>query len=78
MADWIWMRHPDGTEPARFPADAAEVWQARGWEPCAPPPEPDPTREQTTGPATTGQADDETPTRKTAGRQRRAETEESR
>jgi hypothetical protein len=37
--DAVWLRYPDTGGVARFPADAAEVWQARGWVPCEPPPE---------------------------------------
>ncbi|MGC5019012.1 hypothetical protein [Micromonospora sp. DT47] len=79
MADieWVWMKHPGGTEAAPFAPDAAEFWQARGWEITEKPAEPDPTAE----PAPTTTITDTEPvaktTTKTAGRQRRAGTEES-
>ncbi|GLZ62878.1 hypothetical protein [Micromonospora sp. NBRC 107095] len=43
--DFVWMKHPGGTEPAQFAPDAVEFWQARGWEPVEKPEEPDPTAE---------------------------------
>jgi hypothetical protein len=40
--DFVWLRYSGGEDMvARFPADAAEAWQARGWEPCDPPLEDD-------------------------------------
>jgi hypothetical protein len=47
MADieWVWMKHPEGSEAAPFAEDAVEFWQARGWEPVEKPVEPDPTAE---------------------------------
>lgn len=43
--DFVWMKHPEGTEAAPFAVDAVEFWQARGWEPVEKPVEPDPTSE---------------------------------
>lgn len=40
---WVWMNHSGGV-PAHFPPAAVDLWKARGWEPCDPPAEVDPTR----------------------------------
>lgn len=77
MADieWVWMKHPDGTEAAPFAPDAAEFWQARGWEITEKPAEPDPTAERAAETPTDAEpVADAKP--KTAGRQRRAENAE--
>ncbi|MFC3504806.1 hypothetical protein ACFOOK_28095 [Micromonospora krabiensis] len=47
MPEFVWMKHPGGTEAAPFAVDAVEFWQARGWEPVEKPAEPDPTAEPT-------------------------------
>ncbi|MEU1240041.1 hypothetical protein ABZ388_06750 [Micromonospora parva] len=84
MADtnWVWMKHPGGTEPAPFTPDAVEFWQARGWEPVEKPAEPDPTAEpRREAPLTPAERDAETTTGAlpvrtkptTAGRQRGAD-----
>jgi len=36
-----WMEHPETGNRAEISNEAAEIWQARGWRPCDPPPEPD-------------------------------------
>ncbi|MEV4521477.1 hypothetical protein AB0J77_14710 [Micromonospora tulbaghiae] len=87
MTNWVWMKHPEGTEAAPFAPDAVEFWQARGWEPTDKPEEPDPTAEpRREAPASAaeraaenaaGEPPVEKTTPKTAGRQRRANTEES-
>lgn len=41
-----WMRHAGHGGVAQLPD--TEAWRARGWEPCEPPDEPDPTREVVT------------------------------
>jgi hypothetical protein len=79
--DFVWMKHPTGSEAAPFAVDAVEFWQARGWEPVEKPEEPDPTaeprREAPLTPAeraaetTTGDVPVRKPT--TAGRQRGAD-----
>lgn len=38
-----WMRHTEHGGVAQLPD--TEAWRARGWTPCEPPEEPDPTRE---------------------------------
>jgi hypothetical protein len=40
---FVWMRHPDIDDAARFAEAAADVWKARGWVECDPPTETDPT-----------------------------------
>jgi hypothetical protein len=37
MTEWIYMRHPDVAQPAQFPADVEDGWNARGWERCEAP-----------------------------------------
>jgi hypothetical protein len=44
MAELVWMGHPDIEKKAQFAPDAVEIWKARGWSPCDPPPEEDPTK----------------------------------
>lgn len=82
--EWVWMKHPEGTDAAPFAPDAVEFWQARGWEVTEKPEEPDPTVERPP-PVTAAERAAETPTDaepvadtkpKTAGRQRRAENAE--
>jgi hypothetical protein len=41
-AEFVWMIHDEGTVPAHFPIASVPGWQARGWKPCAAPPEIDP------------------------------------
>jgi len=43
-ADIIWIRHPDTGGTAQLSLKALPFWAARGWEPCDPPGEVDPTR----------------------------------
>lgn len=35
-AEFVWCRHPEVADPARFPAESLPVWQVRGWEPSYP------------------------------------------
>jgi hypothetical protein len=42
MTDRVWLHNPETGGTFECPADAAEAWQARGWEPCDPPAEPNP------------------------------------
>lgn len=35
--DQVWLRHADHGGHARFPAEAVELWQHKGWRPAAPP-----------------------------------------
>lgn len=45
MADeMVWLANPQTGDAQQFPAgEAAELWQARGWEPTDAPQVPDPT-----------------------------------
>jgi hypothetical protein len=40
---FVWMRHPDIDDPARFAEAAVDAWKARGWVECDAPAELDPT-----------------------------------
>ena len=84
--DRVWMRHEVHEGRAQFPADSLEQWQALGWAPSDPPAPYDLTKdpqlvdvqpaaeEQDTA---AGTESAEKTTTKSAGRQRRAESEES-
>lgn len=71
----VWMSHPDLHKPAKFPFDAVEGWKPRGWVE-SPPEEP---LSVLKDPRLVDPEPDDKPktTTKNAGRQRRAETEES-
>lgn len=45
MAEFTWLVHPDVGIPWECPTAAVGFWTPRGWEPCDPPPEVDPTKE---------------------------------
>lgn len=78
MADeFVWMKHPDGTEPAPFAADSVEFWKARGWEPTKKPAEPDPTVDPAATPVESTTTDSRSEVKaRTVGRSRRGAGEE--
>lgn len=45
MAEFTWLTHPDIGIPWECPTSAVGFWTPRGWEPCDPPDEVDPTKE---------------------------------
>lgn len=42
--EFVWLHNPDTGGTAQFAIGAVGAWTARGWEPCDPPAEVDPTR----------------------------------
>lgn len=61
MYDRIWLKHPDIADPFHCPVDAAQAWQARGWEPCDEPAQPNPALAEQT-PASAPAAESSPPT----------------
>jgi hypothetical protein len=43
MAELVWMECLAHGGKAKFAPEAVEIWKARGWKLCDPPPEVDPT-----------------------------------
>lgn len=39
METFVWLANPDTGQPWQCPVAAAEVWRAKGWRDCDPPPE---------------------------------------
>lgn len=42
--EFVWLRYPETGGTQRFAIGAVGAWTARGWKPCDPPAEVDPTR----------------------------------
>lgn len=42
MSELIWLRHNEHGGAAQFPADVADLWALKGWEPCEAPIDADP------------------------------------
>jgi hypothetical protein len=75
-ADIIWVTHPETGGTAQLSLKALPYWAARGWEPCDPPGELDPTRAHmaeaarvaaVVEPAADSASDDVKPTKKSGG-----------
>lgn len=43
--EFVWLEFPATGGRARFAPAAVAAWTARGWTPCEPPAEPDPTKD---------------------------------